>query len=71
MPPIKRVKITPPFDFSGGAVIVIGAEGDGVSRLVLEKCDKTVVALPIRGKIDSLNASVAAGMLLYAVLRSR
>ncbi|MBN1778382.1 MAG: 23S rRNA (guanosine(2251)-2'-O)-methyltransferase RlmB [Clostridiales bacterium] len=57
-------------DFSGGAVIVIGAEGDGISRLVLEKCDKTV-ALPIRGKIGSLNASVAAGILLYAVLRSR
>lgn len=57
-------------DFSGGVVIVIGAEGEGISRLVLEKCDKTV-ALPIRGKIDSLNASVAAGILLYAVLRSR
>ena len=57
-------------DFSGGAIIVIGAEGDGVSRLVLEKCDKTI-ALPVRGKIDSLNASVAAGILLYAVLRSR
>ena len=57
-------------DFSGGAVIVIGAEGEGVSRLVMEKCDQTV-ALPIRGKIDSLNASVAAGILLYAVLRSR
>ena len=57
-------------DFSGGVVLVIGAEGEGVSRLVLEKCDKRV-ALPIRGKIDSLNASVAAGILLYAVLRSR
>ncbi len=57
-------------DFSGGAVIVIGAEGEGISRLLLEKCDKTV-ALPIRGKIGSLNASVAAGVLLYAVLRSR
>ncbi len=57
-------------DFSGGAAIVIGAEGEGVSRLVLEKCDKSV-ALPIRGQIGSLNASVAAGILLYAVLRSR
>jgi 23S rRNA (guanosine2251-2'-O)-methyltransferase len=57
-------------DYSGGVVIVIGAEGEGVSRLVLEKCDK-IVALPIRGKIGSLNASVAAGILLYAVLRSR
>ncbi len=57
-------------DYSGGAVIVIGAEGEGVSRLVLENCDKTV-ALPIRGQIGSLNASVAAGILLYAVLPSR
>ena len=57
-------------DYAGGAVIVIGAEGEGVSRLVMEKCDK-VVALPMRGKIGSLNASVAAGILLYAVLRSR
>ncbi|MBE0600762.1 MAG: 23S rRNA (guanosine(2251)-2'-O)-methyltransferase RlmB [Firmicutes bacterium] len=57
-------------DYSGGAVIVIGAEGEGVSRLVLEKCDK-VVALPMRGQIGSLNASVAAGILVYAVLRSR
>jgi len=57
-------------DYSGGVVLVIGAEGEGVSRLVMEQCDK-IVALPIRGKIDSLNASVAAGILLYAVLRSR
>ena len=57
-------------DYSGGVVIVVGAEGEGVSRLVMEQCDK-IVALPIRGKIDSLNASVAAGILLYAVLRSR
>ncbi|MDD3214805.1 MAG: 23S rRNA (guanosine(2251)-2'-O)-methyltransferase RlmB, partial [Eubacteriales bacterium] len=57
-------------DFKGGVALVIGAEGEGVSRLVLEKCDKRV-ALPIRGKLDSLNASVAAGILLYAVLRTR
>jgi len=57
-------------DFKGGAAIVIGAEGEGVSRLVLEKADKRV-SLPIKGKLDSLNASVAAGILLYAVLRSR
>ncbi|MCE5343483.1 MAG: 23S rRNA (guanosine(2251)-2'-O)-methyltransferase RlmB [Eubacteriales bacterium] len=57
-------------DYKGGVALVIGAEGEGVSRLVLEKCDKRV-ALPMRGKLDSLNASVAAGILLYAVLRSR
>ena len=57
-------------DYSGGAAIVIGSEGEGVSRLVLERCDKRI-ALPVRGKLDSLNASVAAGILLYAVLRTR
>ena len=57
-------------DFSGGVALVIGAEGEGVSRRVLEICDKTV-SLPIRGKLDSLNASVAAGVLMYAVMRSR
>jgi 23S rRNA (guanosine2251-2'-O)-methyltransferase len=57
-------------DFTGGVALVIGAEGEGVGRLVLEKCDRRV-ALPVRGKLDSLNASVAAGILLYAVLRFR
>ncbi len=57
-------------DFSGGVALVIGAEGEGVSRRVLEACDKTV-SLPIRGHVDSLNASVAAGILMYAVMRSR
>ncbi len=57
-------------DFTGGVALVIGSEGEGVSRRVLETCDKAV-ALPIRGKVDSLNASVAAGILMYAVLRSR
>ncbi|HNX61630.1 MAG TPA: 23S rRNA (guanosine(2251)-2'-O)-methyltransferase RlmB, partial [Candidatus Limiplasma sp.] len=57
-------------DFKGGVALVIGSEGEGVSRLVLEKSDKRV-SLPIRGKLDSLNASVAAGILLYAVLRTR
>lgn len=53
-------------DFAGAAAIVIGSEGEGISRLVLERCDK-VVSLPMKGHIDSLNASVAAGVLLYAV----
>ncbi len=57
-------------DFSGGVALVIGAEGEGVGRRVLEACDKTV-SLPIRGHVDSLNASVAAGILMYAVMRSR
>jgi len=57
-------------DFSGGVALVIGAEGEGVSRRVLDVCDKTV-SLPIKGKLDSLNASVAAGVLMYAVMRCR
>jgi len=57
-------------DMSGPMALVIGAEGEGVSRLVLESCDRRL-ALPVRGKVGSLNASVAAGVLLYAALRHR
>ncbi len=57
-------------NFEGGAAIVIGSEGEGMSRLVSESCDK-IVSLPIKGRIDSLNASVAAGILLYAVAGAR
>lgn len=57
-------------DMSGAVALVIGAEGEGVSRRVLDTCDKTV-SLPIRGKLDSLNASVAAGVLMYAAMRTR
>ena len=53
-------------NFSGPAALVIGSEGEGMSRLVEENCDK-IVSLPMKGHIDSLNASVAAGILLYAV----
>lgn len=57
-------------DFSGPAALVVGSEGEGISRLVQENCDK-LVSLPMRGKIGSLNASVAAGVLLYAMTASR
>ena len=57
-------------DLNGPLALVIGSEGEGISRLVLEHCDKTV-ALPMKGKIGSLNASVAAGILMYAVLAAR
>ena len=57
-------------DLSGPIALVIGAQGEGVGRRVLESCDRTV-SVPIRGKLDSLNASVAAGVLMYAVLRAR
>ncbi len=57
-------------DMTGAVALVIGAEGEGVSRLVQENCDFRI-ALPLKGKLDSLNASVAAGVLLYEVLRRR
>ena len=57
-------------DFSGGVALIVGTEGNGVSRLVKEKSD-FVVSLPMRGKITSLNASVAAGILMYEVARQR
>ncbi len=57
-------------DYSGGVALVVGSEGNGVSRLIKEKSD-FVVSLPMRGKITSLNASVAAGILMYEVSRQR
>ncbi|MGN0447479.1 MAG: 23S rRNA (guanosine(2251)-2'-O)-methyltransferase RlmB [Acutalibacteraceae bacterium] len=57
-------------DFSGSVGLVIGSEGNGVGRLIREKSD-FVVSLPMRGKITSLNASVAAGVLMYEVARQR
>ena len=57
-------------DFSGPKALVIGSEGEGMSRLVGESCDK-VVTLPMKGKIESLNASVAAGILLYAMMDAK
>lgn len=57
-------------DFSGKVAVVIGAEGEGMRRLVREKCD-VLVSIPTRGQVQSLNASVAAGILLYEVTRGR
>jgi len=57
-------------DFSGAVGIVVGSEGKGVSRLVKEKCD-FVVQIPMKGQINSLNASVAAALMIYEVARSR
>ena len=57
-------------NFKGGVALVVGSEGEGVSRLVLEHCDQNV-SLPMAGHIDSLNASVAAGNMMYRVLSSR
>lgn len=57
-------------DLKGPIGLVIGNEGRGVSRLVKEKCDFTA-SIPMKGEIDSLNASVAAGVLAYEILRQR
>ena len=57
-------------DFAGPAALVVGSEGEGISRLVAQSCDR-LISLPIRGRIDSLNASVAAGVLLYAMTAVR
>lgn len=57
-------------DFSGAVALVIGSEGFGVSRLVKEKSD-FIVSLPMKGRISSLNASVACGVLCYEVARQR
>lgn len=57
-------------DLTGPIGVVIGNEGDGVSRLVKEKCD-FVASIPMYGDIDSLNASVAMGVLSYEIVRQR
>ncbi|MDO5344655.1 MAG: 23S rRNA (guanosine(2251)-2'-O)-methyltransferase RlmB [Lachnospiraceae bacterium] len=57
-------------DLKGPIGLVIGNEGEGVSRLVKEKCDFTA-SIPMKGNIDSLNASVAAGVLAYEIVRQR
>lgn len=57
-------------DFTGGTAIVVGSEGFGLGRLVRESCD-AVVSLPMNGRVNSLNASVSAGILMYEVVRQR
>ena len=57
-------------DFSGPCALIIGSEGRGISKLTLKKCDK-LVKIPMVGKINSLNASVAGGIMMYEVLKGR
>ncbi len=57
-------------DYRGPVAFVVGSEGAGIARLVKERCDE-IVRLPMRGSINSLNASVAAGIILYEVIRQR
>ncbi len=55
-------------DFSGKTCLVIGSEGHGLKHIVHESCDE-IVSLPMKGKINSLNASVAAGILIYEIMK--
>lgn len=57
-------------DMTGPLGIVVGSEGKGIGRLIKEKCD-FIVGIPMKGKISSLNASVAASLILFEVLRQR
>ncbi len=57
-------------DLSGPIALVVGSEGHGMSRLVKEQCDG-IISLPMQGKINSLNASVACGIMMYEVVRQR
>lgn len=57
-------------DFSGPVALVIGSEGDGMGRLVKETCD-FIVSLPMKGQVSSLNASAAAAITMYEILRQR
>ena len=56
--------------FSDRTAIVMGSEGDGISQLVRKNCDY-IVSIPMQGHIDSLNVSVAAGILMYEFRRPR
>lgn len=57
-------------DFGGPCAVIIGNEGRGISKLTVEKCDK-LIKIPMVGKINSLNASVAGGIIMYEVLKGR
>ena len=57
-------------DLTGSIAVVIGSEGNGISRLVKEKCD-FVVSIPMVGRINSLNASNAAAVIMYEVRKQR
>ncbi|HHY67947.1 MAG TPA: RNA methyltransferase, partial [Alicyclobacillus sp.] len=57
-------------DYRGPTALVIGGEGKGLGRLVRERCDE-VVHIPMAGRVNSLNAGVAAGVLLYEAIRQR
>jgi 23S rRNA (guanosine2251-2'-O)-methyltransferase len=58
------------FDMNVPLALVFGSEGKGIRRLVRERCDN-IVSIPLRGRLTSLNVSVAAGVVLFEVLRQR
>jgi len=68
--PANQVKNLYDADFGGPIALVLGAEGEGISRLVREQAD-FIVGIPMLGRIQSLNVSVAAGVLIYEVVRKR
>jgi 23S rRNA (guanosine2251-2'-O)-methyltransferase len=57
-------------DLTGPIALVIGSEGDGMGRLVRESCD-FILSLPMKGRLNSLNASAAAAVTMYEILRQR
>jgi 23S rRNA (guanosine2251-2'-O)-methyltransferase len=57
-------------DLRGRTAVILGGEGTGLSRLLREQCD-AMVSIPVQGRVDSLNVSVAAGVLLYEISRQR
>ena len=58
------------FDGTGPIVVVVGSEGKGLSRLVRDNCD-SILSIPMAGPVESLNASVAAGVVLAGIARQR
>ncbi|MEW6455781.1 MAG: 23S rRNA (guanosine(2251)-2'-O)-methyltransferase RlmB [Acidobacteriota bacterium] len=58
------------FDYTNPVAIVFGSEGKGITRIVKEKCDK-ILSIPMAGRVNSLNVSVAAGIFLYEIFRQR
>ena len=66
----EDAKLYSEVDFKGRAGLVVGAEGNGISRLVRETCD-FIAELPMPGGFESLNAGVATGVALYEILRQR
>jgi 23S rRNA (guanosine2251-2'-O)-methyltransferase len=66
----ERAKPVQDLDLQGGIGLVVGSEGEGLRRLVAQSCD-WLVRLPMRGRIESLNASVAGSIMLYEIWRAR